>query len=291
MRPLEKRETAEPENIGLELDSLRAVTDEPCYGVPVICLGNPVQSGTGLQLLADLAPAGCRILLVNLPNSTWPGRGSVEQEDLQQALDRAVDLLAGYLHECEFRKAILLGAEFGAAVAIAFVVRHPELVSGLILCQPLGVVAPRLAWQLWAGERRVDALQTAHAAYTALAQRLRAGLKEITCPVLAVISKSNRTTPLHPLRQLFAELDTGQSRLRIAVFSGRRSPLVDDPERMVRVVSGFAAAALPLVQHRHAWTLAQTDWPARGLNQWRCTHPECHAELAVPVGENPESGD
>ncbi len=60
---------------------------------------------------------------------------------------------------------------------------------------------------------------------------------------------------------------------------------------MVRVVSGFAAATLPLVQHHHAWTLAQADWPARGLNEWRCTHAECRAGLALPVGENPDNSN
>ncbi len=195
MRPLENEEVTEPEDVSLGLDSLRAVSEEPGDGVPVICIGNPGQSDTGFQLLADLAPSGCQILLVNLPSATWPAQGNVERENLPQALDRAIDLLAGYIHMCKLRKVILLGAEFGAAAAISFAVRHPELVSGLILCQPLGLVAPRSAWQPWAGERRIEVLQTAQAAYTVLGQRLRAGLSEIACPVLAVISKSNRTAP------------------------------------------------------------------------------------------------
>jgi hypothetical protein len=95
--------------------------------------------------------------------------------------------------------------------------------------------------------------------------------------------------PRRTLQHLLAKLDAGQNRLRLAAFAGRRSPLVDDPERMARVVCGFAAATLPLEQHRHAWTLKHADWPARGLNQWSCAHPECRAELALPVGENPES--
>jgi len=227
-------------------------------------------------------------LPVNLPSETWPVQGSAGQEDLPRALDHAVDLLADYMKVCELSKAILLGAEFGAAVAIVFAVRNPDLVGGLILCQPLGLVEPRFAWQPWAGERRSDALRAAQAAYAVAGQRLRESLRKVGCPVLAVISKSSRLVPMLALQKLLAELDAGQSRLRLAAFPGRRSPLVDDPERMVRVVSGFASATLPLEQHRHAWTLKQADWPARGLNQWNCTHPECNAEIALPVGENPD---
>lgn len=276
--------------------------DSTREGVPVICLGAPGESIAGFLLLQQLAPSGCRVLLLEWPEEEWPGQSGSAQGDLQASLDRAVDFLAAFLHSRQIRRPILLGAKWGAAVAIAFALRCPGKISGLILSKPLGLVFPRpfrhastafkgIAKAIFGQGKNLSPRQTsqANAAFAQLSGRLRAGLSEISCPVLVAISKSNQMVPLLPLQQLLTELDAGRGQLRLAVFAGRRSPLKDDPERMARIVSGFAAATLPLEQHRHAWTLAQVDWPARGLNQWTCTHPGCRAELALPIGENPNS--
>jgi pimeloyl-ACP methyl ester carboxylesterase len=221
------------------------------------------------------------------------------------------------------RNAILLGSEFGAAVALAFSIHHPTRVLGLVLCQPAGLlpsaqprkdirigqilrrgaksVLSRSAEQQARNEQRiVDTHQAHHAvrcnqaalSVLALEDSLRASLAHGPWPILVVLSDRN---PIYPLKPFLQFLDPVRSvtpidqpgRPKLAVFPGRHSPLWDDPARFAQILSGFASSTAPLSAHAHSWTLAAVDWPARGLNQWLCTHPGCRASQALPVDENP----
>lgn len=259
--------------------------------VSVICLGSAGQHRVGFPLLEELAPAGCRIFLLELPEQT------LHDEPQLEAIERSVALVEDFVLKSQTRPAILLGAEWGAAVAIAYASRHPEAVSGLILCQPFGLLPPRIEHHgsllarmiksIRGGEKPLQAAEHPWQDRATLGNNLRAVLETIACPVLAALSKANRAVPALPFQRMLAELDGGRQHLRLVLFTGRRTPLEDDPERLARVVSGFAAATLPLEQHRHNWTLAAVDWPAQGMNQWKCTHPGCHAEQALAVDERP----
>jgi pimeloyl-ACP methyl ester carboxylesterase len=302
----------------LDVDGVSLAWEESGEGVPVVCLHSAGHGASDFFLLQQEAPSGCRLLMFD-----WPGHGRSGEDSKPFTVERCVNLLAGFLSAQGLRYAILLGSEFGAAVALAFAIQHPARVRGLVLCQPEGLAplpvprrSPRLRPALRRGrralfrqplytpaelhEQRIESLRMKHAlqrnqatqSVLALQETLRTGLAPRPCPVLVALAAKSRTYPLKPFEQLLAPL-LGESPLdpperpKLAIFSGSRSPLWECPARLARVLSGFAGATQPLDMHRHSWTLAAADWPARGLNQWLCIHPGCHAAQALPVDQNP----
>jgi pimeloyl-ACP methyl ester carboxylesterase len=253
----------------------------------------------------------------------WPGHGRSGADARSFTVERCVVLLAEFLNVQGWRSAALLGAEFGAAVALNFAIQHPARVRGLILCQPAGLspsVAQKPASSAGRALRRrargvfskpldtqaeleqelVESLAMKHALLSnqaalsvlALEDSLRMGLAQGVCPALIVLAARSRTCPAGPLcrflEPLLSVTPLEQPGLpKLAVFPGRYSPLWEDPARFAQMLSGFVTATTPLDGHRHAWTLAAADWPARGMNQWLCTHPGCYASQALPVEENP----
>jgi pimeloyl-ACP methyl ester carboxylesterase len=300
----------------IEVDGAVLAWAESGEGVPVVCLHAAGHGARDFSLLEHHAPANCRLLLID-----WPGHGRSSGDSSAFGVERCTALLAGFLNAQGLRNAILLGTEFGAAVALAFAMQHPARVRGLVLCQPSGLlnssesrsrpgrfVRPgtktllrRPALQpAEIEEKQVEALASKHAlacdqaarSLLALEETLRGGLAQVRCPVLIALSARSAAYPLKPMLRFLepllnvAPLDQpGQAKL--AIFPGRSSPLWESPERMANMLSGFACATQPLDAHTHAWTLTAADWPSRGMNQWQCTHPGCRASLALPIEENP----
>jgi pimeloyl-ACP methyl ester carboxylesterase len=300
------------------LDGVWLAIEEQGEGVPVVCLHHAGHGASDFHPLMEKSPADCHLVLVD-----WPGHGRSSDDQVPFTLERCVDLLGRLLNARGLRDAVLLGEDFGAAVAVAFAIEHPKRVRALALCEPAWISASRTARgaarlgpALKRGVRallrrksrapadqqagRIErvkalhALQVNQAALSMAAHReaLRSGLAGTRCPVLLALAEKSRTCPLKPLERFLATLlgpskDERHARLKLAIFSGTRSPLWENPARVARVISGFACATQPLLAHRHSWTLAATDWPARGMNQWLCTHPGCKAAQALPVGGNP----
>ena len=302
----------------LDLEGVSLAWEESGEGVPVVCLHSAGHGASDFRLLQEETPAGCRLLLFD-----WPGHGRSREDTKPFTVERCVSLLTGFMSAQGLRYAILLGSEFGAAVALSFAIQHPARVRGLVLCQPEGLVpvpaarrSPRLRPALRRQgrallrlplstpaelhEEHIESLQMKHAmqrsqatqSVLALKETLRTGLAPCACPVLVALAAKSRAFPLKPFEQLMAPL-LGEGPLdppdrpKLAIFSGSRSPLWENPARLARALSGFAGATQPLDLHRHAWTLAAADWPAKGLNQWLCTHPGCHAAQALAVDQNP----
>jgi pimeloyl-ACP methyl ester carboxylesterase len=307
-----------PECSRMELDGVSLAWEEAGEGVPVICLHAAGHGSRDFNLLREAAPTGCRLLMLD-----WPGHGRSGADARSFTVERCVVLLAEFLNVQGWRSAVLLGAEFGAAVALNFAIQHPARVRGLILCQPAGLspsVAQKPASSAGRALRRrargvfskpldtqaeleqelVESLAMKHALLSnqaalsvlALEDSLRMGLAQGVCPALIVLAARSRTCPAGPLcrflEPLLSVTPLEQPGLpKLAVFPGRYSPLWEDPARFAQMLSGFVTATTPLDGHRHAWTLAAADWPARGMNQWLCTHPGCYASQALPVEENP----
>lgn len=287
-------------------------------GVPVVCLHAAGHGARDFKTMQLESPAGCRLLLLD-----WPGHGRSGPDPRSFTVERCVGLLTGFLNSQGLRSAILLGSEFGASVALAFAIQHPKRVRGLVLCQPSGLL-PSMSPERFSviteavrrparailrkpaytsaelEQMRVESLEAQHAlqcnqaalSVLALEDALRTGLAQGLCPTLVVLASKSRAYPLKPFHRFLEPMLSvtpieKPGRPKLAVFPGRHSPLWENPARMAQVLSAFACATVPLDAHRHSWTLAAADWPARGMNQWVCTHPGCNAAQALPAEENP----
>jgi pimeloyl-ACP methyl ester carboxylesterase len=305
----------------LEVDGALLAWEEFGEGIPVVCLHAAGHGSRDFRLLQRESPAGCRLILFD-----WPGHGRSSAELRSFTVEHCVAVLAGFLNALGLGSAILLGSEFGAAVALSFAGEHPERVRGLVLCQPAGLVpgvaeqqpsANGLGSRIAAGgllhraasspaeleKRRVDSVAPRHAlqrnqaalSVLALEDTLRSSVAQGLCPIVVALAARSRAYPLKPflrfLEPLLSVTPLEQPGLpKLAIFTGRHTPLWEDPARLARVLSGFACATLPLDSHPHSWTLAAVDWPARGMNQWLCTHPGCHAAQSLPSDESPNRG-
>jgi pimeloyl-ACP methyl ester carboxylesterase len=301
-----------------EIEGVSLAWEESGYGVPVVCLHAAGHGSRDFRFLAQEAPSGCRLILLD-----WPGHGRSAADAHSFTVEHCVDLLGGFLNALGLRSAVLLGSEFGAAVALSFAMHHPSRVRGLVLCQPEGLLAavPQRGSQRFgravrrrarlilhrppdtlaeSEARLIAALQAQHAlqhnqaslSVLALEDTLRAGLAQGMCPILIALAAASPAYPLKPLLSFLEPILSvtpidQPGRPKLAIFSGRHSPLWESPARLARVLSGFATSTVALDAHSHSWTLAATDWPARGMNQWLCTHPGCQAAQSLPIEENP----
>lgn len=302
----------------LEFDGVSLAWECSGEGVPVVCLHAAGHGARDFRLLQQQSPQDCRLVLLD-----WPGHGRSGPDSRSFTVERCAGILSGFLSALGLRNAILLGSEFGAAVALSFAIQHPARVRGLVLCQPAGLLPaeqPRRSAEIGTALRRgartlahrppdtpaeaeqqqVDLLEARHAlqrnqaalSVLAFEETLRAELAQSLCPTLIVLAEKSRSYPLKPFLRFLDPLVSvtpldQPGRPKLAIFPGRHSPLWEDPARLATVLSGFAGATVPLDSHRHSWTLAATDWPARGMNQWLCTHPGCHAAQILPIEENP----
>src|SRR5580704_6250318 len=120
----------------LELDGVSISWEESGEGVPVVCLHAAGHGARDFRLLQKESPAGCRLLLLD-----WPGHGRSTADSRSFTVERCVGVLTAFLNALGLRNAILLGSEFGAAVALAYAIQYPARVRGLVLCQPAGLLA------------------------------------------------------------------------------------------------------------------------------------------------------
>jgi hypothetical protein len=115
---------------------------------------------------------------------------------------------------------------------------------------------------------------------------LRVALKSLSCPVLFALCDRSDGYPLRSHLDLLDPLLKSAPQHRLTVFSGDFNPIWDEPERFAQALSAFVQSQLPFSRHHHAWLLAAVDWPTRGMNHWKCVHPECTAEQVLPEGRN-----
>jgi pimeloyl-ACP methyl ester carboxylesterase len=249
-----------------------------------------------------------------------PTDSPTDSNDLQLTLERCTRVVHSVVNQLGLRRPILLGSGFGAAVAIQFAAEHPRRVLGLVLCQPAGLFpevwkrrgAVSAGWSLLARRfgrwrqktpltptqrqsHRVglmgpavlwEVIAEAASSLQGSVTSLRAALETLPCPVLFAFSRDSRAFPLKKYLALLDPLLKTAPQHRFTVFTGRYSPLWDEPARFAQALCGFVQAQLPLQEHQHAWLLTAVDWPARGVNLWKCVHPECREEHVLPAGED-----
>lgn len=240
-------------------------------------------------------------------------------------IESCATILQSLLNQLGIDRPILLGSGFGAAVALRFAADHPEQIRGVVLCLPAGLVSASVTEPFsQRGKRGVGrllrrmkisapgnteketsiaarrqalrmealrpAMQSLRAAAKDSADRSSAGLKKaldsLSCPALFALSHASRE---YPLRRYLALLDPSLAwapRHQFTVFAGAFHPLWDEPERFALALASFVQAQLPVEQHTHAWIIHAVDWPTKGINLWKCVHPDCAAERALPSGQN-----
>ena len=247
-----------------------------------------------------------------------------QQSDSGSLLDLFTAALHSTLNQLAISKAILLGSGFGAAVATHYASLHSGAVLGLILARPAGLIDPRSSRTrplsacipilaksrpevaqtsseaVLAGRRhtlRLEAIKQEmqpllDAAESELKQTqptLRADLAALKQPILFTLSRHNRKYPLRDYIELLDPLLDHSPQHRITVFTGSLHPAWDEPQRFAQAVNGFVQSQLPLADHHHAWLLTAADYPAENMNLWKCVHPECSAEQALPAESNPNA--
>jgi pimeloyl-ACP methyl ester carboxylesterase len=243
----------------------------------------------------------------------------------QLTIESCATILQTLLNQLGIDMPILLGSGFGAAVALRFAADHPGQVRGLVLCLPAGLV-PTSATEPFSqrGKRgvgrllrrmkssvpantgkdttiaarrqalRMEALRPAMQSLRAAAKEsadrslasLQKALDSLSCPALFALSHASRE---YPLRKYLALLDPSLAwtpKHQFTVFAGAFHPLWDEPERFALALTSFVQAQLPVEKHTHAWLIHAVDWPTKDTNLWKCVHPDCAAERALPAGQN-----
>lgn len=267
----------------------------------IVCLHDAGSGGREFRPIVDRVPIGSQLLILD-----WPGHGRSADplERTPFSIELCSSRLTELLDQLGIVRPILLGSGFGAAVAIHFAAAHPTQVAGLALCQPAGLVSPshtmnKAGATRISGPGRRQALRVEFArpalgayrdeAFASLQQSettLLTALKSLSCPVLFALSRKNSAYPLQTYLDILDPLLNSAPQHRLTVFSGDFNPIWDEPERFTQALSAFIQAQLPLSKHRHAWLLAEVDWPTRRMNLWKCIHPECPAEQILPEGQN-----
>ncbi len=81
----------------------------------------------------------------------WPGHGASGADASPASALRYTTLLEGLVRALELTHMVLLGNSIGGAVAVRFAALHPELVRGVILCNPGGLDPGGLIARLFIG--------------------------------------------------------------------------------------------------------------------------------------------
>ena len=232
--------------------------------------------------------------------------------------------LHAVLKHLDLEQPILLASGFGAAAALLYAAENPDGVKGLILIRPAGLIAScekqtqksqpgkqTSTCQMPSAKRPLGETTDgrAHsAAFSALRQAMRmdilrsimteelsaaeaslrgsqaglqAALAATQCPVFFALSRDDAKFPVEDFRRFLMGFS-----YQFTVFAGNFHPLWEDPVRFSQALGAFVQAQLPVELHTHAWMLSAVDWPARGLNLWKCAHPACPAEKAMQSGQN-----
>jgi pimeloyl-ACP methyl ester carboxylesterase len=294
---------------------------------PIVCLHAAGSGSREFRPLLARCPAGGRLILVD-----WPGHGrsgdltgNNSEDAAQLTLESGATILHALVNQLGIERPVILGSEFGAAVALRHAAEHPGQVLGLILCLPAGLVPEHTKEPLsqrtkrgggllvrrmqdsapgsigketvTAARRqalRIEALRPAMQSIRAAAQGsadrssalLRKALDCLSCPAFLALSRDSRE---YPLRSYLALLDPSLAWVpqhQLTVFAGAFHPLWEEPDRFALALTSFVQSQLPLEKHTHAWMLMAVDWPVRDTNTWKCVHPDCAAERVLAAGLN-----
>ncbi len=255
--------------------------------------------------------------LVRMVDAVMDAVDAVEAVEAVDSVD-LVDLVASESagRRATSRRVTVAGSGFGAGVAVAYAAAHPERVLGLVLNQPAGLLpaarpvggvnglfrrlklgrgrgltpAVRQALRCAVAARECGGIaQTLYRALCDSQEVLRWAAGTVECPMLIALSRESKRYPMEQSLSLLEQMLADAPQHRLTVFTGGSNPIWDEPKRFAIALASHVQSQLPLEIHHHGWILAGVDWPARGVNLWRCVHTECGAERILPTGADANS--
>lgn len=184
------------------------------------------------------------------------GFGASERPRYQPTIGELADVLRSTIDEVGLAKPVLVGHSIGVHVVAELALRHPEVVSGLVLAGPTGdprLRTVRALWGRWMASApseplafnalvlreiaEIGPLRMVSAARRAVAHPLALKLPGLTPPVLVVRGERDRVTPDDWARQI---ADTVVD-ARLAVLPGVAHTIVySAPDRLGALIDGFA---------------------------------------------------
>lgn len=112
-------------------------------GRQVVCLHAIGHDSRDYDPLADRLGGEFEFLLVD-----WPGHGASGADGLPLSVARYGDILNALLDALQLHRPILIGNSIGGGAAIRTAAKRPAAISGLVVCNSSGLVAPNLIVRL-----------------------------------------------------------------------------------------------------------------------------------------------
>lgn len=121
----------------VHVDGVSLAVHDSAPGSPkpvLLCLHAIGHGGSDFVPVLEGLEADVRVITLD-----WPGHGASSGDPTPASAERYRVLLEGLVEALQLERFALLGNSIGGAVAISYAARHPERVSGLILCNPGGL--------------------------------------------------------------------------------------------------------------------------------------------------------
>ncbi|MFI5014409.1 MAG: alpha/beta fold hydrolase [Hyphomicrobiales bacterium] len=189
----------------------------------VLIHGASASLGDQLVALSDVLSARYRVLAVDRPGQGWSERpgGASDASPTRQAL-----LIAQALRQAGVERAVVVGHSFGAAVAAALAIEHPDFVQGLVFVASASHPWPGgVAWHY-----RLAAMPIAGRLFTGLMApligplALSAGIRAVFLPQTPpqdYAGRAGAARALTPLRYLANGQDISSLKRHVEALSRR----------------------------------------------------------------------
>jgi 2-hydroxy-6-oxonona-2,4-dienedioate hydrolase len=222
---------------------------QPSAWPPVVLVHGIGVSSRYMAPLAVRLARGFRVLAIDLP-----GFGLSEKPARPLDLDGLADALSGFLRAEGLDRAALVANSFGCQVLVRFALRHPDLVTRLVLQGPTGdpqLSVPRLvARWLYEGTREPFSLNAViardyfdcglrrvlSAFHASVTDSMLAELPRVAVPTLVVRGERDAIATQRWCEEIVSRLPRG----RLALVSGAAHAMnYGSPDAFAGAVAGF----------------------------------------------------
>ncbi len=136
---------------------------------PVLCVHGLSANCRCWDVMADALTPTHRVLAVDLR-----GRGLSDKPPRGYSVAHHVDDLACLMENLELQRPVLMGHSLGALIVLRFAAQHPDRVSGIVLVDGAGVLAPEQMARVMAGIKpSIDRLGQVYPSFDAYLAHMR----------------------------------------------------------------------------------------------------------------------